>query len=109
MRQGSTQGFTAPALLAEAAAREESEVVASERGAGEIGDVDVIHGWIRVTPPEQRNSLVAVIESLGYDPAEFADELEAAGALPAWSVQPVPTVITFVASVVAAVGVRLAV
>jgi len=62
--------------IAEAAAREESEMVAAERGAAEVGDADVIHGWIRVTPPEQRNSLVAIIENLGYDPAEFADQLE---------------------------------
>jgi hypothetical protein len=66
--------------LAEAAAREEGELVASERGAGSVEDGDVLRGWIRVTPPDQRNSLVAVIESLGYEAADFAAELEDAEA-----------------------------
>ena len=68
--------------LAEAAAREESEICAAERSETGVSDRDVINGWIRITPPDQRNSLVAVIESLGYDAADFADELETADAWP---------------------------
>lgn len=64
--------------LAAASARDESEMIASERGADEVGTDDAIRGWIAITPPEQRNGLVAVIESLGLDPAAFADELESA-------------------------------
>ena len=37
---------------------------------------DAMRGWIRITPPEQRNSLVAVIESLGLEPETYAEELE---------------------------------
>ena len=41
--------------LAPAAARDESELVASDRGADEVTADDVVRGWIRTTPPEQRN------------------------------------------------------
>ncbi len=64
--------------LARANARAESEVAAGERGATEIGPEDVIVGWIRMTPVEQRDGLVAIIESLGHDPVEYADELQSA-------------------------------
>ena len=62
--------------LARANAQAESEVAAGERGASEIGPEDVIVGWIRMTPMEQRDGLVAIIESLGHDPVEYADELQ---------------------------------
>lgn len=62
--------------LAEGAARAESEVVAAERGAASVGAEDVVRGWIRTTPPEQRDSLVEVIDDLGFDPELFADELQ---------------------------------
>jgi hypothetical protein len=68
--------------LAEASARDESELVAQDRGAEEVGGEDVVRGWIRTTPPEQRNGLVAVIESLGYEPETFSDELESAEGWP---------------------------
>ena len=62
--------------LAEATARDESEQVAADRGADMVTDDDVVRGWIRTTPPEQRNSLVALIEDLGFEPERFADALE---------------------------------
>ena len=62
--------------LASAAARDESELVASDRAADEVGVEDVVRGWIRTTPPEQRDGLVAVIESLGLEPERYVDELE---------------------------------
>lgn len=62
--------------LARSAARDESESVAGERGAVSVGVDDVVRGWIRTTPPEQRDGLVAVIESLGIEPERFVDELE---------------------------------
>ena len=37
--------------LAQAAAHDESEVVASERGGASVTVDDVIRGWIRTTPP----------------------------------------------------------
>jgi hypothetical protein len=37
---------------------------------------DVVRGWIRTTPPEQRNGLVAVIDELGVDVELFADDLQ---------------------------------
>ena len=40
--------------LASAAARDESELVASDRAADEVLVEDVVRGWIRTTPPEQR-------------------------------------------------------
>lgn len=64
--------------LASASARDESEAVAEQRGASEVEVDDVVRGWIRTTPPEQRNGLVAVIESLGLEPETYAAELESA-------------------------------
>jgi len=64
--------------LAGAAARDESEAVAEQRGANEVQVDDVVRGWIRTTPPEQRNGLIAVIESLGMEPETYAEELESA-------------------------------
>jgi Protein of unknown function (DUF2621) len=62
--------------LATAAARDESELVASDRAADEVTVEDVVRGWIRTTPPEQRNGLVAVIDELGLDVELFADDLQ---------------------------------
>jgi hypothetical protein len=62
--------------LATAAARDESELVASDRAADEVVVEDVVRGWIRTTPPEQRNGLVAVIDELGFDVEIFADDLQ---------------------------------
>ena len=62
--------------LATAAARDESELVASDRAADEVLVEDVVRGWIRTTPPEQRNGLVAVIDELGFDAELFADDLQ---------------------------------
>ena len=62
--------------LATAAARDESELVASDRAGDEVIVEDVVRGWIRTTPPEQRNGLVAVIDELGVDVELFADELQ---------------------------------
>jgi hypothetical protein len=62
--------------LAKAAAHDEAEAVAGERGAASVNVDDVIRGWIHTTPPEQRNGLVAVIEQLGLEPETYADELE---------------------------------
>lgn len=64
--------------LAGASAHDESEIVASARGAAVVAAEDVVRGWIAVTPPEQRNGLVAVIEGLGFAPEDFAEELESA-------------------------------
>ena len=64
--------------LAEATARDESELAAQERGASEVGPEDAIRGWIRTTPPEQRNGLVAVIDELGFEPELYADDLGSA-------------------------------
>jgi hypothetical protein len=64
--------------LAGAAARDESEAVAEQRGGNEVEVDDVVRGWIRTTPPEQRNGLIAVIESLGMEPERYAEELESA-------------------------------
>ena len=62
--------------LASASARDESEAVAEQRGASEVEVDDVVRGWIRTTPPEQRNGLIAVIESLGLEPERYAEVLE---------------------------------
>ena len=62
--------------LAQAAARDEAETVAGERGAASVSVDDVIRGWIRTTPPEQRNGLVAVIEQLGLEPEIYETELQ---------------------------------
>ena len=64
--------------LAGASARDESEAVAEQRGASEVEVDDVVRGWIHTTPPEQRNGLIAVIESLGLEPERYAEELESA-------------------------------
>lgn len=64
--------------LAGASARDESEAVAEQRGASEVDVDDVVYGWIRTTPPEQRNGLIAVLESLGLEPERYAEELESA-------------------------------
>jgi hypothetical protein len=64
--------------LADAAARDESQAVAEQRGASEVEVDDVVQGWIRTTPPEQRNGLIAVIESLGLEPERYAEELGSA-------------------------------
>ena len=64
--------------LAEMSARDEAETIASDRAADEVVADDVMRGWIRTTPPEQRNGLVAVIESLGLEPERYADDLESA-------------------------------
>jgi uncharacterized protein DUF2621 len=62
--------------LAKSAAHDEAEAVASERGAASVSLDDVIRGWIRTTPLEQRNGLVAVIESLGLEPEIYENELQ---------------------------------
>ena len=62
--------------LARSAARYEAEGVAQERGGNEVDVDDAIRGWITTTPPEQRNGLVAVIESLGLEPERYAEDLE---------------------------------
>jgi hypothetical protein len=62
--------------LATAAARDESELVASGRAGEEVLVEDVVRAWIRTTPPEQRNGLVAVIDELGFDVELFADDLQ---------------------------------
>ena len=62
--------------LAGGSARDESEAVAEQRGGDEVQVDDVVRGWIRTTPPEQRNGLIAVIESLGLEPERYAEELE---------------------------------
>src|SRR2546428_13276282 len=63
--------------LARASAHDESEVVASERGAASVSVDDVVRGWIRTTPPEQRDGLVAVIERLELAPGRYVDEIAA--------------------------------
>ena len=62
--------------LAKAAARNEAESVASDRAAASVSVDDVIRGWIRTTPPDQRNGLVAVIEQLGLEPEIYENELQ---------------------------------
>ena len=62
--------------LATAAARDEADAIAEEHGSAEVGADDVMRGWIRTTPPEQRNGLVEVIDQLGLDPERYADDLE---------------------------------
>ena len=62
--------------LAKAAAHDEAESVASERGVVSVTVDDVIRGWIRTTPLEQRNGLVAVIEDLGLEPEIYENELQ---------------------------------
>lgn len=62
--------------LARSSARDESELAAQERGVDAVEPEDVVRGWIRTTPPEQRDGLVEVIDSLGLDPETFASDLE---------------------------------
>lgn len=62
--------------LASAAAHDEAEGIAQERGGDVVEVDDVMRGWIRTTPPEQRNGLVAVIEQLGLDPEAYVEDLE---------------------------------
>jgi Protein of unknown function (DUF2621) len=62
--------------LARLSARDEAEAVASDRSADEVDVDDAMRGWIRMTPPEQRNGLIAVIESLGLEPERYAEDLE---------------------------------
>jgi hypothetical protein len=62
--------------LAKAAGQDEAEAVAGDRGATTVSVDDVIRGWIRTTPPEQRNGMVAVIESLGLEPEIYENELQ---------------------------------
>ena len=62
--------------LATAAARDESELVASDRAGDEVLVQDVVRAWIHTTPPEQRNGLVAVIDGLGFDVELFAEDLQ---------------------------------
>lgn len=62
--------------LASAAAHDEAEGLAQERSSDEVGVDDVMRGWIRTTPPEQRNGLIAVIEQLGLDPESYVEDLE---------------------------------
>ena len=64
--------------LAGASARDESAAIAEQRGGDEVQVDDVVRGWIRTTPPEQRNGLIAVIENLGIEPERYAEELESA-------------------------------
>lgn len=63
-------------LLARLSAKDEAEAIASDRNADEVDVDDAMRGWIRVTPPEQRNGLIAVIESLGLEPERYAADLE---------------------------------
>lgn len=63
-------------LLARLSAKDEAEAIASDRNADEVDVDDAMRGWIRVTPPEQRNSLIAVIESLGLEPERYVEDLE---------------------------------
>ncbi len=62
--------------LARSSARDESELAAQDRGAATVEAQDVVRGWIRTTPPEQRDGLVSVIDDLGFDPELFAGDLE---------------------------------
>ena len=62
--------------LAELSAKDEAEAIAAERGASQVDADDAMRGWIRMTPPDQRNGLIAVIESLGLEPERYADDLE---------------------------------
>lgn len=64
--------------LALATGRDESELAAQERGGDAVAGEDVIRGWIRTTPPEQRDGLVEVIAGLGFEPEAFADDLQSA-------------------------------
>ena len=62
--------------LARSTGRDEAELAAQERGADTVEGEDVIRGWVRTTPPEQRDGLVSIIDDLGFDPELFASDLE---------------------------------
>ena len=62
--------------LARATARDESEIAAQDRGAESVGGEDVVRGWIRTTPPEQRDGLIEVIDGLGFEAETFAGDLQ---------------------------------
>jgi len=62
--------------LATMSARAEAEGIVSEAGGSEVDVDEAMRGWIRITPPEQRNGLIAVIESLGLEPERYAEDLE---------------------------------
>jgi hypothetical protein len=63
--------------LAESSARAEAEGLAAERAASSVAVEDVVRGWISTTPGDQRDSLVEVLEGLGLDPEDYAEELSA--------------------------------
>jgi hypothetical protein len=62
--------------LATMSARGEAEGIVTEAGGDEVDVDEAMRGWIRTTPPEQRNGLIAVIESLGLEPERYAEDLE---------------------------------
>ena len=62
--------------LAQLSARDEAEAIATERSADAVDVDDAMRGWISMTPPDQRNGLIAVIESLGLEPERYAEALE---------------------------------
>jgi len=62
--------------LASLSARDEAESIVREAGGSEVDVDETMRGWIRITPPEQRNSLIAVIESLGLEPERYVEDLE---------------------------------
>jgi hypothetical protein len=62
--------------LATVSARDQAESIVSEAGGTEVDVDDAMRGWIRTTPPEQRNSLIAVIDSLGLEPERYVEDLE---------------------------------
>jgi hypothetical protein len=63
-------------MLAQMSAQDEAEAIASDRGSSEVDVDDAMRGWIRVTPPDQRNGLIAVIESLGLEAERYGEDLE---------------------------------
>jgi len=62
--------------LARISARDEAEAIATERNADAVDVDDAMRGWISMTPPDQRNGLIAVIESLGLEPERYAEDLQ---------------------------------
>jgi len=62
--------------LATMSARGEAEDIVTEAGRDEVDVDEAMRGWIRTTPPEQRNGLIAVIDSLGLEPERYAEDLE---------------------------------
>jgi hypothetical protein len=61
--------------LAGDAARGEAEALCAERGAHAVAVEDVVRGWIATTPADQRDSLVPILDQLGLEPEDYADEL----------------------------------